>query len=224
MVPTGNPPIVADDGGGSGLLVLLRDAEDNPPSLSLLVEGWLMYRAFFDLETTGLDITIDEPVELAAVVVNGNGGFEGDFHHLIRTTCPISPSASAVHGITLEKLSYEGVIPADVVREWKQFFYRFYPVTLIGYNCLTFDYPMLCNFINRHSSDRFKFPTITGVWDAMHLVSMKLKTRKWLKLTEAAVAFGVSIEGLQAHSAMGDVKLLAGLWEAMRKQNEGQVK
>src|ERR1017187_5035844 len=54
--------------------------------------------AFFDLETTGVDVAADRIVELAVLKLLPNGT-EQTFHTLINPGVPIPVSASEIHGI-----------------------------------------------------------------------------------------------------------------------------
>src|SRR5207248_8031721 len=71
-----------------------------------LDEGRLV---IFDTETTGLETTRDDVVELAAM----RAGVDAPFQALLRTDRPME-EASRVHGITAEMLACEGREPAEV--------------------------------------------------------------------------------------------------------------
>ena len=53
---------------------------------------------FFDLETTGVNVTSDRIVEIAVLKVKPNGAKE-DKVWRVNPECPIPAEASAVHGI-----------------------------------------------------------------------------------------------------------------------------
>ena len=55
--------------------------------------------AFFDLETTGVDVTKDKIVQIATVKINIDGTKESKCY-IINPTIPIPTGASDVHGIT----------------------------------------------------------------------------------------------------------------------------
>lgn len=61
---------------------------------------------FFDLETTGTDVVNDRIVEIAILKVYPNGNKESKTW-LVNPQMPIPPSATAVHGITDEKVANE---------------------------------------------------------------------------------------------------------------------
>ena len=85
-----------------------------------------------DIETTGLDVTNDVIISLAAVK-----GATGDrFYKLIRTNNLISPKIVALTGITNEKLESEGEDIYTVLNEFKKFIED---DILIGFNIMNFD-------------------------------------------------------------------------------------
>ncbi len=85
-----------------------------------------------DIETTGLDVTNDVIISLAAVKVA-----TGDrFYKLIRTNNLISPKIVALTGITNEKLESEGEDIYAVLNEFKKFIED---DILIGFNIMNFD-------------------------------------------------------------------------------------
>ena len=61
---------------------------------------------FFDLETTGIDISKDRIVEISVLKVFSNGNKESRTW-LVNPEMPIPPETTAVHGITNEKVSNE---------------------------------------------------------------------------------------------------------------------
>ena len=59
---------------------------------------------FFDLETTGINITKDRIVEISILKVNPDGSEEKKTW-LVNPEMPIPPQVVAVHGITNEKVA-----------------------------------------------------------------------------------------------------------------------
>ena len=94
--------------------------------------------AFFDLETTGLNITHDRIVEISILRVNTNGMQEQNTW-LLNPQIPISAEAAAVHGYTnamvADKPTFRQVAP-EIAR-------MFGNCDLAGYNILKFDLPLL---------------------------------------------------------------------------------
>ena len=71
----------------------------------------------FDVETTGLDTTDDEVVELAAQRIGADGDHE-EFHRYLRPTKPVGES-EAVHGHGDAWLAEHGEDPADVLAAFR---------------------------------------------------------------------------------------------------------
>ncbi len=94
--------------------------------------------AFFDLETTGLDVSKDRIVEIAVLKVLP-GDRKERFYSLVNPEMPIDPRATAVHGITNEKVA-DAPTFAQIARDLADFLAG---CDLAGYNCNRFDVPML---------------------------------------------------------------------------------
>lgn len=101
---------------------------------------------FFDLETTGVNVTTDRIVEIAVLKLHPKGTREIKVWR-VNPECPIPAQASAVHGIydadiadepnfkTLSKTIYNFIRNSD----------------LAGYNSDRFDIPLLAEEIDRKS-------------------------------------------------------------------------
>lgn len=85
-----------------------------------------------DIETTGLDVTSNAIISLAAV--KGENGDQ--FYKLIRTSHLISAKIASLTGITNEKLESEGENIHDVLNDFKKFIED---DILIGFNIINFD-------------------------------------------------------------------------------------
>ena len=86
---------------------------------------------FFDLETTGIDITKDRIVEISILKVYPNGNKESKTW-LVNLTISIPAMASAVHGITDEKVAN---MQASVTT-WAICFFEVLKENTAGYACL----------------------------------------------------------------------------------------
>src|SRR5262249_51419183 len=73
----------------------------------------------FDTETTGLDVTRDDVVELAALRLGGHADL-ATMQALLKRDRPLEES-SRVHGITAEMLAQEGRDPRQVFDEFRSF-------------------------------------------------------------------------------------------------------
>lgn len=94
--------------------------------------------AFFDLETTGVDIANDRIVEISILRINPDGSKQSKTMRL-NPTIPIPDEASKVHGIY-----DEDVITCQVFKEAAAELFEFMnPCDLAGFNSNRFDVPVL---------------------------------------------------------------------------------
>jgi DNA polymerase-3 subunit epsilon len=149
---------------------------------------------FFDLETTGTSTTKDRIIEICAIKVNTDGT-QQELYHLINPAIPISPGATAVHGITDEMVAGKPTF-GDLVEELAAYFEG---SDLGGYNIKRFDVPMLMEEFHRFK----KYPIH---YSEVKLVDvMAIYHRKERRDLSAAVKFYCEREHAEAHSAKADV-------------------
>lgn len=90
----------------------------------------------YDYETTGVDPTTCEPVQLGAVVVqiNDDGSFrvESSYETLLKPVNNIPEGATGVHGITTEAAKTQGIDPLQATSEH-------ITGVVLGYNNLSYD-------------------------------------------------------------------------------------
>jgi DNA polymerase-3 subunit epsilon len=149
---------------------------------------------FFDLETTGVNASIDRVVELYAVKVAIDGS-QHELHYLINPTIPIPPAATAIHNITDEMVIDKPTF-AEIADELAAFFID---CDLGGYNIKRFDVPMLMQEFYRCKKYPINFAEVKLV-DAMGIFYNKEK-----RDLSAAVKFYCGKEHDNAHSAKADV-------------------
>ncbi len=103
---------------------------------------------FFDLETTGINITSDRIVEIAVLKIFPNGNKESKTW-LVNPTIPIPKQASDIHGITDEKVANEPTfkILAPTIHQMIK------DSDLAGYNSNRFDIPLLAEEFLRAEID-----------------------------------------------------------------------
>jgi len=94
--------------------------------------------AFIDLETTGVNISIDRVVEIAIVKILPDGTRQVK-RKLINPQVPIPESSSAIHGIT-DDMVKDAPTFKQAANELKQFLEN---CDMGGYNSNRFDVPML---------------------------------------------------------------------------------
>ena len=149
---------------------------------------------FFDLETTGVNITTDRIVEIAVLKLHPKGTREVKVWR-VNPECPIPAQASAVHGIydadiadepnfkTLSKTIYNFIRNSD----------------LAGYNSDRFDIPLLAEEMLRAEID----------FDISHFKTIDVQTifhKMEQRTLTAALKFYCNEELVDAHSAMADTK------------------
>lgn len=93
---------------------------------------------FFDLETTGTQITQDRIVEIAVIKLMPNGEIL-EKNNLVNPTIPIPAESSAIHGINNEDVKGKPTFK-ELAREYARLFEG---ADLSGFNILKFDVPIL---------------------------------------------------------------------------------
>ena len=149
---------------------------------------------FSDLETTGTNIATDRIVELAILKVFPNGNKESKTW-LVNPGVPIPEEASAIHGITDEKVAGEPTF-RELAREVYQMIQG---CDLAGFNSNRFDIPLLAEELLRAGVD----------FDMKNAVSVDVQTifHKMEKRTlAAAYQFYCGKELTDAHSATADTQ------------------
>ena len=94
--------------------------------------------AFFDLETTGVDVAVDRIVEIAVLKLLPDGTEEA-LHTLINPGVPIPASASEVHGICDGDVQGKPTF-GQIAERLAQFLKG---CDLAGFNVMRFDLPLL---------------------------------------------------------------------------------
>ena len=149
---------------------------------------------FFDLETTGIDVSKDRIVEIAVVKIYPNGNKESKTW-LVNPTIPIPAETTAIHGISDEKVANE-----PTFKELAPLVYNMIKDSdLAGFNSDRFDIPLLAEEMLRAGVD----------FDMKNSVSVDVQTifhKKEERTLSAAYKFycGESLEN--AHSANADTE------------------
>ena len=160
---------------------------------------------FFDLETTGINITTDRIVEISILKVYPNGTEESKTW-LVNPEMPIPPEVVAIHGISNEKVANEPTfkeIAKDVYNMIKD-------ADLGGFNSNRFDIPLLAEEMLRADVD----------FDMKNRVSVDVQTifHKMEKRTlSAAYKFYCDKNLDDAHSAEADTN---ATYEVLKSQIE----
>jgi len=147
---------------------------------------------FFDLETTGIDITKDRIVEISILKVYPNGNKESKTW-LVNPTIPIPKAASDVHGITDERVAGEPTFKELA----KQIHNMIKDSNLAGYNSDRFDIPLLAEEMLRAEVD----------FDLGNRVSVDVQTifhKMEQRTLSAAYKFYCGKDLIDAHTASAD--------------------
>jgi len=176
-----------------------------------------MYEIVIDIETTGLDKLVDTPIQIAFEILNDRKQSldRGDFY--IYPDHPLSPVITRLTGIDQRILSRRGYRNGPATRKYMDLIWKYQPCTLVGHNLISFDYPILHNWMERFYAAKFKQPPIVKLVDTMHLASINFRTKKWLKLEECARRLDILFNKEQLHNAIEDVKLTKAVYLALIK-------
>ena len=149
---------------------------------------------FFDLETTGTDISKDRIVEIAILKLHPNGTQE-KMEKRINPEIQIPFEVSQIHGITNEM-----VVNAPTYKEESHKIYSFIKgCDLAGYNSDRFDIPLLVEELLRAEvSFNFNYIKTVDVQTIFHKMEARTLT--------AALRFYCDEELSDAHSAQADAK------------------
>ncbi len=165
---------------------------------------------FFDLETTGINITQDRIIEIAVIKVMPNGEVIRK-SNLVNPTVAISPESTAIHGITNEDVANKPTFK-EIAKEYVKFFEG---ADLAGFNILKFDVPMLVEEFLRVGVE-FDYSRKKLI-DAQKIFHMMEK-----RTLSAAFKFYCSKEMTDAHSAEADTQATMDVLLAQIERYENQ--
>lgn len=158
--------------------------------------------AFFDLETTGLNIASDRIIEISIVKINIDGTKEVKTK-LINPTIPISPESTAIHGISDDDVKNEPSFK-QISKELAKFLEG---CDLAGFNSNRFDVPMLVEEFLRADVDfDISKRKLVDVQNIFHKMEQRTLS--------AAYKFYCNNELVNAHSAEADTTATFEILEA----------
>ena len=150
--------------------------------------------AFFDLETTGVNVVKDRIVEISVFKISP-GGHEESMTRLVNPTIPIPAEVTAIHGISDQDVVNAPTF-ADLAPELERFLQH---CDLGGYNSNKFDVPMLIEeFLRCGINFDVKKRRLVDVQNIFH--KMEPRTLK------AAYRFYCGKKLVDAHEAEADTK------------------
>ena len=150
--------------------------------------------AFFDIESTGVNVVKDRIVEIAVLKINPDNSTES-LNNLINPLIPIPSAVTAIHGISDEDVKDQPTF-ADFAPKLDSFLKG---CDLAGYNSNKFDVPMLIEeFLRVGVKFDIKKRKLIDVQNIFH--KMEPRTLK------AAYKFYCGKELVDAHEAEADTK------------------
>jgi DNA polymerase III subunit epsilon len=168
--------------------------------------------AFFDLETTGLDVTNDRIIEIAILKMNPDGSKE-HYSKRVNPEMPISPESSEITGI-----SDADVQDCPTFKELAPEVAAFLgDADLAGYNSNKFDIPVLAEEFLRAESD---FDMSARRFIDVQNIFHKMEQRT----LAAAYQFYCQQELVNAHAAMADVEATQEVFAAQLERYENLEK
>src|SRR6478735_2273839 len=165
---------------------------------------------FFDLETTGINITNDRIIEIAVIKVMPNGEVLKK-SNLINPGITIAPESTAIHGISNEDVQGKPSFK-DVAKEYARFFEG---ADLSGFAILKFDIPMLVEeFLRADVEFDYSRKKIIDAQKIYHLMEKRTLS--------AAFKFYTNKELTDSHSAEADTAASMEVLLAQVALYEGQ--
>jgi DNA polymerase III subunit epsilon len=148
--------------------------------------------AFFDLETTGVNISRDRIVEISVVKVHINGTRETRTEK-VNPGMPIPKESSMIHGIYDEDVANKPKF-AEIAKNFAQFLEG---CDLAGFNIVKFDVPMLVEeFLRADVNFDIKSRNLVDAQKIFHLMEPRTLS--------AAYKFYCNQDLINAHSAEAD--------------------
>lgn len=163
----------------------------------------------FDLETTGVNVTEDEIIEISAVKVR-DGAVADTFSTLVNPGRRIPAHATAVNGITDEMVRDAPTIEQALL-DFLEFAGK---EVLVGHNIHTFDLNFICNAADKHFGRTVKNDYI----DTLYMARSCLPQLSHHKLVDVASYFHINAKG--AHRALNDCIMNQKCFEELGKLQE----
>ena len=177
---------------------------------------WANVIAVFDTETTGIAPETTRIVSAHISVLNPYGEVEDPTNWLIDCGIDIPEQATAVHGITTERMRAEGAPAADSIYEILTKLQGFLSagIGVVAYNA-AYDFTILDREAKRYGFDPLELPT--PVIDPLIIDKQVDKYRKGKRTLEAA-ATHYGVELTDAHDASADAIAAGRVAQAIGKK------
>jgi DNA polymerase-3 subunit epsilon len=168
--------------------------------------------AFFDLETTGLDVTNDRIIEIGILKLNPDGTQES-YQKRLNPEMPISKESAEITGIQDEDVKNCPTFK-DVAGEIASFLGN---ADLAGYNSNKFDIPVLAEeFLRAESDFDMSARRAVDVQNIFHKMEQRTLA--------AAYQFYCNEELKNAHSAMADIEATKAVFVAQLEKYDSLKK
>ena len=177
---------------------------------------WANVIAVFDTETTGIAPETTRIVSANVSVLNPYGEVEEEHNWLIDCGIEIPEQATAVHGITTERMRSEGAPAPDSIYELLTIISSFMDqgIGVVAYNA-SYDFTILDREAKRYGFDPLELPR--PVIDPLIIDKQVDKYRKGKRTLEAAAAhYGVALT--DAHDAAADAIAAGRVAQAIGKK------
>ena len=177
---------------------------------------WANVIAVFDTETTGIAPETTRIVSAHVSVLNPYGEVEDPTNWLIDCGIEIPEQATAVHGITTERMRAEGAPAADSIYEILSKLQGFLSagIGVVAYNA-AYDFTILDREAKRYGFDPLDLPA--PIIDPLIIDKQVDKYRKGKRTLEAAAAhYGVELT--DAHDASADAIAAGRVAQAIGKK------
>ncbi|KDA05717.1 DNA polymerase III subunit epsilon [Microbacterium sp. CH12i] len=171
-------------------------------TIDLELPGWLSRVGVFDLETTGVDVTVDRIVTAHVGVLDAKGHQIAARSWLADPGVPIPDGAAAVHGISTEHARRDGRVAREVVEEVTESLRALFAqgVPVVAYNA-SYDFSLLTHECLRHGIRPLDSPG--PIIDPLVIDKAVDRYRKGKRTLEVVAAhYSVPLDG--AHEAAAD--------------------
>jgi DNA helicase-2/ATP-dependent DNA helicase PcrA len=149
----------------------------------------------FDVESTGVDVTEDEIIQIAAIKVNKNGQVIGSFEKFLKNNKSVKNSEQ-VHGFSDEFLKKNGEDKKVVLKEFIKFSED---AVIVGHN-VQYDINILTSELERSGLGKAKFKAFYDTLDIYRRFYPNLMNHK---LETLSILF--KTENKPSHDAMDDI-------------------
>lgn len=152
----------------------------------------------YDTETTGLDLTTDEMVQLAAIRIDREGNILQSFERMIVPTVPIGEGAYTTHGFDLDYIkTHGGVTAKEALTEFSDFVKG---AVLVGHNSFRFDAPLIKRQLKENGLPPLE---VQGEYDTLTIAKQFHAALPNFHLSTLCEKYGIVNEA--AHNAYGDI-------------------